>query len=317
MPGARASARTARVVLILAAVALTYSAPPPQAPVFVSVLVYEPMADVEQLIENFLKFTESETRLLVHLNALQNYSHADVDTLEHSGRVLVNPERLAVVWGSPQISAAFLSNADLAASTLTANQIEAAIVVWVDSNMFWTRPCMEQYVRVHECTNYDRNVGLFPAGKPKNAATMAATRNGSTFSYNDHEGAFFRLTTLLNLHKEAFPLGYFGGLFHYPENWLFPSFGSHRGCTGGRLCRWAKNTGGAASQALHSPRPNEFSYKRVPRSLEVIAGISGTTVDGSRAGHSRPINATAAAALRQLFLDLQPPANHTCQTPRT
>ena len=112
----------------------------------VSTAVYEPMGDVRDFVRNFQHFTAPGTTLVLHLNALANYTSEEVRELRGMERVLVNPRRFEVHWGSAAITAALLSNvAFFAAQAPHPSPPFAAVLL--DSNMMWFRPCMEAYVR--------------------------------------------------------------------------------------------------------------------------------------------------------------------------
>ena len=215
----RPQRKTSSVLLLAAATAAGGT------PIALSTLVFEPLADVRDLVTNILKFTEPSTTLVLHLNARQHYRDTDLAVLRAMGggnatsRVLVNPERLAVTWGDGQCQA-FLSNANHYARMRPPRDGVDPIVVWLDSNMMFFRPCVERYLRRARCTRYDRPKNEVPWKAGPNSARKFLTRNGSSpVVMADHEGSFFPLSMLLEMK---------GGL-------------TTRGGAMPRFARWAEN----------------------------------------------------------------------------
>lgn len=304
----RTKRKTSSVLLLAAATAAGGT------PIALSTLVFEPLADVRDLVTNILKFTEPSTTLVLHLNARQHYREADLAVLRAMGggnatsRVLVNPERLAVTWGDGQCQA-FLSNANHYARMRPPRDGVDPIVVWLDSNMMFFRPCVERYLRRARCTRYDRPKNEVPWKAGPNSARKFLTRNGSSpVVMADHEGSFFPLSMLLEMKGGLTTRGGAMPRFaRWAENLIFSTYSlGNPNCTGARITRWSKTKSGYRKhkEVLVNPRENEFAYKRVPRTLEIEKGFLGTEVDGLRRAWSRNINRNGSAAARRFFVEL-------------
>ena len=136
------------------------------------------MVDVMSELHNAIQFTLNTTLIVVHLNALSNYTEAEIATIRQAGgggRVFVNPVQLPVRWGSVQILQAHLINARYIAHLLWgagdpgypkkpvgregSGGDADPVVVWQASNCRWFRPCMEQYVSRTNCYKYPNASG--------------------------------------------------------------------------------------------------------------------------------------------------------------
>ena len=311
----RRTTRRTFSVLLLAAAATAAGV----TPIVISTLVYEPLTDVRDLVANILKFTEPSTTLVLHLNARQHYRNADLAVLRAMGgdkatsRVLVNPERLAVTWGDGQCQA-FLSSANHYARVRPPRSGVDPIVVWLDSNMMFFRPCVERYLRRAQCTSYDRPMNKVPWKAGPESARKFLTRNGSSpVVIADHEGSFFPLSLLLEIKGGLTTRGGAMPRFaRWAENLIFSTYSlGNPNCTGARITRWIKTKSGYRKhkEVLVNPRENEFAYKRVPRTLEIEKGCLGTEIDGLRHDWSQNINRNGSAAACRFFVE---PPGRTC-----
>ena len=311
----RRTTRRTFSVLLLAAAATAAGV----TPIVISTLVYEPLTDVRDLVANIWKFTEPSTTLVLHLNARQHYRNADLAVLRAMGgdnatsRVLVNPERLAVTWGDGQCQA-FLSSANHYARVRPPRSGVDPIVVWLDSNMMFFRPCVERYLRRAQCTSYDRPMNKVPWKAGPESARKFLTRNGSSpVVIADHEGSFFPLSLLLEIKGGLTTRGGAMPRFaRWAENLIFSTYSlGNPNCTGARITRWIKTKSGYRKhkEVLVNPRENEFAYKRVPRTLEIEKGCLGTEIDGLRHDWSQNINRNGSAAARRFFVE---PPGRTC-----
>ena len=311
-------------------------------PVVLSSLVYEPFADVRDLVNNAMKFTEETTSMVLHLNALQNYTRADVGAIIALGgdarRILINPTRLEVSWGNVNMTYAFLLNAKYVFNTLGAHWDRHhggrdAIIIWQDSNMYFFRPCVESYARLTRCTLFESHAcdgSERYDGTPEVRAFLS--RNGTVCSRGKgikHEGSVFSLLMLVEMLNGLSRLGAFSGKqgklgWRWTEEWAFPLFASGRNCTGERICPYnsqmtARGKVSAVDyprEVIKYPRDSDFAYKRVLRTLEIEKEMVGVEADGQKHGHSRAIAGEALERqkkVRELYVGFpRPPANHTC-----
>mmetsp|Transcript_20010 Transcript_20010/g.25890 ORF Transcript_20010/g.25890 Transcript_20010/m.25890 type:complete len:402 (+) Transcript_20010:49-1254(+) len=290
--------------------------------VIISTLVYEVMnPDVLDLARNILKFTESSTLAVFHLNADQNYSMDDKSQLLALGerRIHINSERFSVRWGTFDICRAFLSNAVYIRSMLPKES--DPIVVWQDSNMYWIRPCLEIYLRATHCTRFlppkRSSLQLTQAIHKQYAGNGAIrnflTGNKSTLIHHDHEGTFYLLSTLIDLDAGLRRLGGYNRKLSYgrwPEQWVFSTFAATRQqqfydeCLGARVCPFNKAGNGIKFTQLNI---NDFSVKRVFRTAEINASHIGLLTDGRIGNNARKINAKAALIFRTKMVNLKPP----------
>ena len=297
--------------------------------VVVSVSVFEPLNDVVELVQNYLKFTEPSTIIVLHLNSQSNYTLEDVDTLLHlgkgtgrstkEGRVYVNPTRLPVSWGTADILRSFLMNVKYTASQFTWQRGKnEPVVIWMDSNMMFFRPCVEAYVRRHSCAR-----AALCQDCSRCLSTMQKLFGDAVRCYpGPHEGSYYRISAMLHL-KAALDKADEWKRIRFQENvmtmshsnWVSSNAG--RNCTGERISRFDKSNNGPgtsklglniAEEKVH--RPTEFAYKRVPRSREIAMGYNGLSPSGELQGNSRKIDVKHAKAIREYFTNL--PESHNC-----
>ena len=295
-------------------------------PVVFSCLVYEPVGDVRDLVANAMKFGEASTRMVLHLNALQNYTRSDVDGLVALGggggaesRVLINPRRLAVKWGNYNMTYAFLLNARHVYETIESRD---ALVLWQDSNMFFFRPCVERYVRATRCTLFESYscANKLNAYQADAAVVGFLSRNATACSRGrqiKHEGSVFPLMVLIEMLEGLEKLDAFAGRgklgARFSEEWAFALFAVDRNCSGMRVCTYPERRDG--DEVIKSPREQDFAFKRVPRTAEIAAGAFGLDVHGEPVSGSRKMgHPELKKRIRALFVNLpSPPANHTCK----
>ena len=204
-----------------------------RAPVMVSILAYEHLTYVRQLVENTIHNTAATTLIVLHLNHHSRYDEREAAfewMLAHP-RVLLNCVRIAVSRSQGTILQAHMANVAWAHNRGAV--LPTSIVVFQASNMWWVRRGMESYVHLHqqsmpristvlECQRFDRNKSLhafhqcgvldqFTSGETCNRADLQI---GHIFDHQDmpcampsldglrflvvgkHEGSFYTVATV-------------------------------------------------------------------------------------------------------------------------
>ena len=113
-----------------------------------SIVAYEPEDWVGALLSNALSFTQSETRIVVHLSSRTNYSESTLRRWDR-GQVAVNPVRLPTWKGSGAVLYAHLLNARHAESRWPGR---CCVFLMQASNMLWVLPGVEFRVRAEKAS---------------------------------------------------------------------------------------------------------------------------------------------------------------------
>jgi hypothetical protein len=116
--------------------------------VCVSLPVFEDPEYIEELLANFMKFTESTTKVALHFEADDSNVHYDTERIASfaSDRVAVTKRRIEI----RKIGGSILFAHVLNAKTLEERWPgECDLFVMQASNMWWVRPGMENAVREH------------------------------------------------------------------------------------------------------------------------------------------------------------------------
>lgn len=236
-------------------VAAATSAPGPSssARVVVSILVYEPVMWVHELVNNTLSLTEQSTLLILHLNENTRYAESDVERWGGS-RSAVNPVRLPVEKHAGSTIYAHLLNARHASWRWDLN-VSTSFFVMMASNQLWLRPGMEERVRALRCS-VGREGWIYPHRSFATQAMLIAAEDGKRGPpwrtpgniitarfylnlthgrrYPDgkharsyHEGAFYPLGSVLrfkNRLEAALPRDQIFAATNNPEEWWLQAF---------------------------------------------------------------------------------------------
>lgn len=180
------------------------------ATVCVSVSAYEDQEYIDALIQNFLHFTESSTKLSLHLDKSSNYEHPHQRWNSDRITVVPNSMRIDVKPFSGSIIYSHMSNV-----RTMENVWPGQCKYWVlqASNMMWVRSGMEAHVRENQfsplgpSTSEDRKRGCaFVDHKPKTSNTFLSFSDKlfsrrEVYGWGQPEGSFFPFSVVQNFDR--------------------------------------------------------------------------------------------------------------------
>jgi len=165
---------------------------------------YDPPDWVDLVTRNALQFTEPSTFLILHLNALSDYSPGTILRWHRTPRVRVARRRIPVRWGTGSLTLAHALSALEAFKTWPS----CSHFLLQASNMLWIRRGMELPVRRLGCSvspwviaapnNFLRKAMRHPFTKAMIPALSGGDdAHGSHQVWHYHEGSFYPLQTVV------------------------------------------------------------------------------------------------------------------------
>lgn len=127
-----------------------------KAPLLLSILAFEPMWYLRDLLHNIVSFTDPSTLVVVHLCARTRYNASEIAELRGHPRILLNPVRLKTTSYNSVLTAAHLRNILYAGSEVDFDHV----MLW-SSNSRFIRQGVEAHVRLH-----GSSLGVPPAKIP-------------------------------------------------------------------------------------------------------------------------------------------------------
>jgi len=165
--------------------------------VCISLLVYENASWIEELLMNIETFSESSTKVALHLNSDSVYDDAQIAQWE-TDRFTVTPERIPVKPFQGSILTSHLYNVQQLHKRWGK---KCGWFVIQHSNMFWVRQGMEREVRARQYAQ----LHIFPTADPKlgplGAYDDMVTMGKGKHLWGQPEGAFFPMKTGLDFYS--------------------------------------------------------------------------------------------------------------------